>query len=582
MVLSGTNSGGVMARYLRTSKQSKSAEKGLYLQIYESNHVPGLGSRSQLVKTIGYVKDEEAKGIKDPVEYYRKSIKKFNENEKKRKESEKAERISDSIPIKNVGYFLAKAVLNKLDIRNDINCYDIIRNCQFNHYDMLEALVCSKIMAPGPICKTAEEVIPSFYEKYSLTRNQIYDEYPFLGSEYEAIIQIFNRAVKEKYGRKTDKVYFDCTNYYFEIDYESGDKQKGPSKENQNSPIIGMALMLDSDKIPLGMKMFPGNESEKPEMRKMAAELKKKGEIKGKTIFVADKGLNCISNISQILLDKNGYIFSKSVKQLSDAEKEWLLEQKDFTEHIEDGEVKYKYYEFEDDFKYRVKNSVGKITEVELPEKRVLTYNPSLAKKQIAEINKLVSKAKELSASKSKKSEYGEASKYVQFKSIDKKTGELTDDIIAQINIDKVNMDINLAGYNLLVTSEKEMNATEIYSVYHNLWKIEESFRYLKTFLEARPVYVSNSDSIYGHFLICYLSLLIIRLMEIKEFKNKICDSKITEFIRKFNVLVDKKKIINCTAMSIAKHVDDLIPKQDLTKKYYTDKEILNILNFGF
>ena len=134
----------------------------------------------------------------------------------------------------------------------------------------------------------------------------------------------------------------------------------------------------------------------------------------------------------------------------------------------------------------------------------------------------------------------------------------------------------------MLVTSEKEMNATEIYSVYHNLWKIEESFRYLKTFLEARPVYVSNSDSIYGHFLICYLSLLIIRLMEIKEFKNKICDGKITEFIRKFNVLVDKKKIINCTAMSIAKNVDDLIPKQDLTKKYYTDKEILNILHFGF
>ena len=586
MVLSGTSYGGVMAQYLRISKQSKSDEKGRYLQIYENNHVQGKGTKSKLVKTLGYEKDIIASGIEDPVAHYRKLCKKQNEKDRKERENKKLEKITNECTEKNVGYFLIRAMLKHLGVEDHINLYNLSRNCQFNHYDMIEALVCSRILSPGPVIKAAEEIIPSLYGKYKLSRDQIYDEYPFIGEEYESIIQIFNHAIKEKYGRKTSKAYFDCTNFYFEIDYEADDKMKGKSKENRHDPIINMALMLDEDQIPIGMKMYPGNKSEKPEMRKMMKDLKSKGEIQGKTIYVADKGLNCAPNIVQILLDKDGYIFSKSVKQTPEDDlKDMMDDSAPFTEVLDEtGNILYKYKEFEGDYEYEVTTEEGKKKKVWLPEKRILTYNPSLATKQIAEITRLVEKAAVLSGYQAKKNEYGEASKYVTFRSVNTKSGEIPDDVsvIATLNQENITRDKRLAGYNILITSELKMSAQSIYSVYHNLWRIEESFRYMKTFLQSRPVYVSSRESIYGHFLICYLSLLIMRLIEIKEFKNTISDARITEFIRKFRVVLDKKSIINCATLNVVKPIDNALSSLNLTRKYFDEKSVNNLLGFMF
>lgn len=141
-----------------------------------------------------------------------------------------------------------------------------------------------------------------------------------------------------------------------------------------------------------------------------------------------------------------------------------------------------------------------------LTEKRVVTFNPSLSQKQIYEINKQVEKAYELSASKAKKSEYGDCAKYVNFIATNKKGVETGDKVTTTINEIAIKKAISLAGYNLLVTSEVNMSAVEKYSAYHNLWKIEESFRVMKSQLDARPVYLQKKDSIVGHFLICYLS----------------------------------------------------------------------------
>jgi len=121
------------------------------------------------------------------------------------------------------------------------------------------------------------------------------------------------------------KSYFDCTNFYFEIDREDDFRKKGPSKENQKSPIVGLGLLLDSNQNPIGMKMYPGNESEKPIIRDVISHLKKQNNITGKTIHVADKGLNCAENIAFSKTNGDGYLFSKSVKGLSEKEKVWVL-----------------------------------------------------------------------------------------------------------------------------------------------------------------------------------------------------------------------------------------------------------------
>ena len=126
--------------------------------------------------------------------------------------------------------------------------------------------------------------------------------------EYEKVIEIYNHQVNLKYKFDTSHTYFDCTNFYFEIDREDDFRRKGPSKENRHEPLVGLGLLLDANQIPIGMKLYPGNESEKPVMRDVIDNLKTRNNISGRTIQVADKGLNCGNNIMHALKEGDGYI----------------------------------------------------------------------------------------------------------------------------------------------------------------------------------------------------------------------------------------------------------------------------------
>lgn len=181
-------------------------------------------------------------------------------------------------------------------------------------------------------------------------------------------------------------------------------RKKGPSKENRKNPIVGLGLLLDADQIPIGMKLFPGNESEKPVIRKAIDDLKHRNSVTGRTIRIADKGLYCAENIPHALREGDGYIFSKSVKQLPETEKTWVLLENDYKDIPDkNGKVKYRIKECVDDFPYTITDpSTERKTTVKLREKRVVSFNPKLAQKQIFEINREVEKAKLLKASQAK------------------------------------------------------------------------------------------------------------------------------------------------------------------------------------
>lgn len=560
-------------------------QNGVYLQIYESFHDPEKKySRHKAVKTIGYVSKLQEQGIEDPIAYFTNEVNKMNQKRRSQIEEAKVQRIADD-PVKNLGYFLAKGIINKLKIESEMAPYKLIHNSQYDMFQMLEALVYSRIVNPVSKLKTWQEIIPSLYGDYSFSLDQVYDACEFLGQEYERIIELFNCRIQKVYGRKTQKVYFDCTNYYFEIDYPCEDKQKGPSKENRKEPIISMALMLDENQIPLGMKMFPGNESEKPQLRNMVNDMKKRNCISGKTIQVADKGLNCGQNIAEALLNKDGYIFSKSVKSLPEMEKEWVLLDNDQWVDVKDkdGNLLYRYKECIDEFPYKFKDDSGVEHTVLLKEKRVATYNPSLAKKHLIEIDRMADKAAKMSLSQAKRGEYGETSKYLTFSSLDNSTGELCGEksVKAIINTEKIESDKKLAGYNLLVSSEVHMPAKEIYSVYHNLWRIEESFRILKGQLDARPVYLKKKESIYGHFLICYLAVTILRILQIQEFKDELSCNTIITFIRNLQCVIDKKTVINIASLDKVAPIDDRL-NLNLNHFYFSEKQLKNLMKFKF
>lgn len=569
-----------MAYFLKKSV----TKKGVYLQIYESyRNKEKKQTAHKAFKSIGYVDDLTSDKIPDPISYYQNFVKKMNERRKKEIEESKIKQIEDE-PTKNLGYFLVKSVFNTLKVEPHLNLLARIADKPYDLNEAIASLVSARVVSPCSKIKTMEEVIPSFLEPAHFSSDQLYDSIlPFIGDEYERILEIINHAFNKRYGRKTDNVFFDGTNYYFEIDREKDDKRKGPSKENKADPIISMGLLLDGEQIPLAMKMFPGNESEKPVMRNIISAMKEQNNINGRTIQVADKGLNCTKNICEALKNGDGYIFSQSIKRLPDREKKWALLESDENKWLEvkdkDGTLLYKYKSCVDKFSYKVDDGTNGPTTVNLTQKRVVTFNPKLAEKKRCEINKMIERARGLSNSQAKRKEYGDAAKYVTFKAVSNE-GEVLDDTVvkATINQDKVNEDLKLAGYNLLVTSETKMRAEEIYKVYHRLWRIEETFRTLKSELDARPVYLQRQDSIYGHFLICYLAVFALRVLQIKEFKDEIHTNEIISFVRNLKVLKNGGTYINLGSKDKIKKINDRLGL-NLTNYFLTDKNIKKALS---
>ena len=549
--------------------------------------------RSRNMESFGYVSELVSDEIPDPVSFYKEYV--------KRKNSERAASVADETRPraftaqleKNIGYFLASSLLSELNVKETIDILASQKRFQFNLYDMIAQLIYARILYPCSKSKTVSTVFPRLYNGISMSEDQVYDGCAFIGESYKKYIELFNHCYEEHYKRDFSSVFFDCTNYYFEIDLPNEDKQKGPSKENRHDPIIGQALLLDADLVPLAMQMYPGNESEKPYIRKIIQEMKDRYKVAGKTVQVADKGLNCARNIYAAVVEADdGYVFSKSIHGhgLSEKEKQWLLLENDanvYTDYKDqNGKLLFRLKSCVDTFSYKFKeldSETGeeKVITFSVKEKRIVSYNPSLAQKQKSEIMKMADKAANYSTyKKMAREDLGDSVKYVRVISTDK-SGKNVKPVI-EINQEKIDEDLKYAGYNLLVTSELDMSPLQVYHTYHNLWKIEESFRITKSYLDARPVYVQKKETIYGHFLICYLSLFLLRIMEIKCFKNEINSYDLVNFMRDFRV-VDKGDgtYINISQnQTVNEKIKKLIGLTNLDALYLTEKEIENIFEY--
>lgn len=555
-----------MAYYLKKTKL-----KGrTYLSIDESfyNH-DKKGTAHKCYKSLGSVETHMENGIENPIDYFQKEVDNLN----KTKSEVGIRKISDTSPILYLGHFLLKNIMDKLKIKKFVDYFKLTNDFEYDLYELLSSLVYARSVNPCSKNRTFHEVLPNLYHPYNYSYDQLLDGLSFLGSNYEKFIELFTAQVEDIYGVDTSKTYFDCTNFYFEIDREDDFRKKGPSKENQKSPIVGLGLLLDTHQIPIGMKMYPGNESEKPVLRDVINHLKKQNNITGKTIHVADKGLNCAQNIAFSKANGDGYLFSKSVKGLSETEKVWVLLDQDFNEMKDkNGNVLYRYKSCIDKFPYTVEHDEKKVT-VNLTEKRLLTYNSTLAAKKRYEINRMVEKAKSLTLSQAKKNDCGETGKYVNF--TDNKGKKAT----VSINQEAIDKDLMFAGYNLLVTSEIEMSDQDIYNTYHNLWRIEESFKIMKSDLDARPVFLQKEETIKGHFLICYVAVLLERILQFKILDNKYSTPEIFDFIRSFKATKAESKYINTTTYS--NFINEMSKKftLPLTNYFLTETQIKSMFN---
>ena len=605
-------------------KKCKYKNGRTFLSIVNGYKVNGI-TKHEVIKKIGYL-DELEKEYDNPIDYFTKEAKRienefdinpFIENLRNKK------LVKNQSNNKNIGYGILKSIYNELGIKNFLNDKQANLKINYSLNDILSLLIYSRIMYPGSK-KDAYENKNRFFEPFDFSQKDMYRSLDYF-NEYKDEIQttIWNNT-KNKYNRDTTNSYYDCTNYYFEIDYndedlideegnilEKGYRKRGPEKNHRPDPIVEMGLLMDSTGIPMSYDIFPGNESEKTSLRPILKRTKNKFGI-NRTIVVADRGLNTSDNIF-FLAGKNddkhknhdGYVYGQSVRGADKEFKDWCLNQDGYVNdkvYDDDGNIKtFRQMIFNDDgtlnhyekrniiFRHKSRIYAKKITikkndkrtvKTEVYQKQMVYYSQKYADKQRKERNLMIERAKDLIKYPKKYTQVtsrGSAT-YVNNIKFDKKTGEILDGLDLSLNEEKIREEEKYDGYYSIVTSELNMSDQKMRDVYRGLAKIEETFKITKSNLESRPVYVWTKEHIEAHFLTCFISLVIMRLLEIK-LEHKYSIDKIIKTLKscECSKLTENRFLYN--------YYDDII--EDLSIKYdvildnsiLTNKNIKKILN---
>jgi transposase len=306
-------------------------------------------------------------------------------------------------------------------------------------------------------------------------------------------------------------VYYDVTNYYFEIDKQDELRKRGVSKEHRPDPIVQLGLFMDTHGIPISYDLFSGNTNDCETVRPLLSELRRDFDI-GRIIVVADKGLNTQNNIQINILNNSGYIYYQRIRGAAREFQDYILEDTGYHHTGEGFKIKSRIMPRE----LTVTNIFNKKSKISVEEKQVVFYSEKYARRSKAEREETIRKAQELvnnPAKYNRATSYG-AAKYVKNIEFDSKTGEIiTAERRPVFDYEKVAEEERLDGYYAIVTSEYKKDDLEIVSLYRGLWRIEEAFKVTKSDLKTRPVYLSRQEHIEAHFLTCFIALVIARIL---------------------------------------------------------------------
>ena len=522
-------------------KQDKRPNGRIYLSIVKGFRDPVTKKNKQkAIKGIGFL-DEFVNKYEDPIAHFKQLATQMTEKEKENKEIELIldmdEKLdTDSREIKNIGFSVLSKIYHILGIHKFMINRERGLKADIPLNNILKLLVYERILNPSSKL-AAHENKDNYFENFNFPVKSVYRALPILAKHKDRLLLELHENITMKYGRDTSNVYYDVTNYYFHKDQQTELIRKGMSKDKKGKPIIQMGLLLDKDGLPITYKLFSGNTTDFDTLLPVLSELKANYNL-SRVIVVADKGLNSGTNKAYNIIKGDGYIFSRSIRgtKASKEIKEYVLDDEGYEWIGEDFKIKSRIYPTV----ITVKNAEGKDVKVDIDEKHVVFFSKKYAERSRHKRNEAVAKALKLINSRSgyaKASNYG-AMKYIVGMKLDKKTGELTPsrkDIFPSLNDELIKEEEKYDGYYSIVTSELDMTDSEIIEKYRGLWKIEETFKVTKSQLKTRPAYVSSEGGIEGHFLTCFLSLLILRILEI-ETKGIYSTERLIDSLAKSNV----------------------------------------------
>ena len=387
---------------------------------------------------------------------------------------------------------------------------------KFDLNAILSDLVYARVLEPSSK-SSSFQAAGRFLEPPSYELHDVYRALSILAGELDFIqAEVYKNSFF--FGKRNDRfLYYDCTNYYFEIEQEDGDKKYGKSKEHRPNPIIQMGLFTDGDGVPLAFSLFPGSQNEQKSMKPLEQKILQQFGCQ-KFIYCSDAGLASEDNRVFNHMGERSFIVTQSIKKLPAEDREWALDGKGFKRLSDDSPVDLSRLTEEDRQELFYKDEP--YTTKKLHQRLIITYSPRYAAYQQAVRAEQVSRAEKMIASGSLKKQRknpNDPARFVNRLAVTRE-GEKAD-IHYYLDLDKIAEEEKYDGLYAVCTDLLDDDVSEILKVSEGRWQIEDCFRTMKTDFEARPVYVSREDRIKAHFLTCFLALLLFRLLK-RELKS--------------------------------------------------------------
>lgn len=547
--------------------------------------------RTEHYQTLGYVHDLQEQ-FPDPISHFRSIVEQMNVEEKTNRKLtltiDLNEKLSEASHTRyNLGYAVIMKVYHELELDRFFNNKARHENFRFNTNAIMKLLSITRILHPSSKRNSFEHK-DQFFERFDFELHDIYralSHYAKIGLECQRFI---SDQIGAKFGRDTSLMYFDVTNFHFEIDKTDDLRRRGKEKNNRPDPIVQMGLAMDADGIPLYYKLFPGNTHDSktfvPVFKDVCVRFSP-----GRVIAVADMGCTSSDNIFFLKggdRDKrvNGYVFSFSIRKGAAKFKKYVLDEAGY-KHSDINplkpEVEFKVKSRIEVREIQVTMKSGAKKKMLIDEKQVVFWSKKYADKARAEREELIRRAQDIISNPQKynKGTVHGAGAYIKNITFDKKTGEVCENPGDKLLFDslKAQEDAKYDGYYCLISSELDLPADRIIEIYRGLSEIEDNFKVAKSDLDIRPVFVSREDRINAHVLTCFIALVIIRLIQ-KKTDYQFTPEQIASCLNNISCSLEHE---NMYLFDYRSHISDEIGKAfgiDFTHKRLSLSEIKNIL----
>lgn len=501
----------------------------------------GNKTTTKTVEKIGtYDEIKKICGDMDPLDWAKEYAAKRTAEEKAHKQDIIMRYSSSALIDKNVrrscnaGYLFLQDIHYSLGL--DKICNSISEKYKFDYdlNDILSMLVYSRIIAPGSKLSSLENA-QKFLEQPKCELHQVYRALEVIAKENDFFQAELYKNSQKVVNRKKEVLYYDCTNYYFEIENEDVFRKYSVSKEHRPNPIVQMGMFMDADGIPLAFSVFDGNQNEQPSMSPLEQKIIKDFEASD-FIVCTDAGLSSTANRKFNSIQGRGFVTTQSIKQLKGFLQDFCLEDDGW--YLPGSNKKYKLSELDEETDYeKVFYKDRWINENNLEQHLIVTYSIKYRNYQRTIRERQIERAKKFVESPSKltKNRANDPKRFIE-QGHCTPDGEIASKTITSLNQNQIDNEAKYDGLYAVCTN-LEYDVSSIIKINQKRWEIEECFRIMKTEFKARPVYLSRKDRITAHFTTCFTALVIYRILEQKLNEKYTCEELI-DTIRSMDMLI--------------------------------------------